>query len=497
MTRPQTAQDVYEALRRDRLIEPARLSAFADRCAPTGVAQTLDRLVTEGLLTPFQAREVAGGRGAGLWLGGYKVLDRLGKGGMGHVYLAEHAVLARQVAVKVLSDALRADPGARRRFVREARAAAALDHPNIVHVFDVNMTNDPPYLVMEYVNGISFQAAVARGGTFSTGEAAAVGLQVADGLARAAAVGLVHRDIKPANLLVDRGGAVKILDLGIVRFTHDDTFSRVHGSDVILGTLDYLAPEQAENYSTVDARADIYALGATLYFLLAGHPPYTMADVRQKLEAKLNVDPPPIHRLRPDVPHEFSTLLQRLMARDPGARVPCPAAVVAALHPWAAPGPDFPARLFRATSDSTAHGRRHTDHEPGRDHLPDTLCIIKPAARREPAPSDESPGDSVSYGEPAAPDEQPFAPPPTEEVFEAQAADTVGASTGAAPTDDALAVPPEVLAPPDLSALLGAISGARPAPPARGRFTLWPVIAAVGAALALAALVALATGAGR
>ena len=487
MTRPQTVQDVYEALRRDRLIEPARLGAFADRHAPTGVAPILDRLVAEGLLTPFQAREVAGGRGAGLWLGGYKVLDRLGKGGMGYVYLAEHAVLARLVAVKVLSDALRADPGARRRFVREARAAAALDHPNIVHVFDVNMTHDPPYLVMEYVNGISFQAAVAGTGTFSTGEVAAVGVQVADGLARAAAVGLVHRDIKPANLLVDRFGAVKILDLGIVRFTHDDTHSRVHGTEVILGTLDYLAPEQAENCSTVDTRADIYALGATLYFLLAGHPPYTVAGLHQKLEAKQTEDPPPIHHLRPDVPPEFSAVLQRLMARDPDARVPCPAAVAAALHPWAAPGPDFPARLFRATSDSTAHGRRHTDHEPARDHLPDTLCIVKPAARREPDPADESHADYVSYGEPAAPDGSLFAPPPTEELFDVQAADTVGANTGAALTDDALAVPPEVLALPDLTALLTA----RPAPPARSRCPLWPVVAAVAAVLALAALVAL------
>ena len=274
MTRPQTVQDVFDALGRDRLVEPARLAAFADRHGAPDVAGVLERLVVEGLLTGFQAGEVARGRGAALWLGGYRVLDRLGKGGMGSVFLAEHAVLGRRVAVKALSDELRADPTARRRFVREARAAAALDHPNIVRVFDVDMTNDPPFLVMEFVDGISLQAAVSHAGTFSAGEAAAVGVQVADGLAQAAAVGLVHRDIKPANLLVDRGGAVKILDLGIVRFTLEDTHSRVGGVDVILGTLDYLAPEQAEDSSAVDTRADIYALGATLYFLLAGHPPY-------------------------------------------------------------------------------------------------------------------------------------------------------------------------------------------------------------------------------
>ena len=158
-----------------------------------------------GDLTIYQADELAAGRWRGLWLGGYRVLDRLGKGGMGHVFLAEHAVLGKRVAVKVLSAGLRADPAARQRFVREARAAAAVDHPNIVHVFDVDMDHDPPFLVMEYVDGVNLQAAVARRGPFTAAEAATVGAEVARGLA-AAAAGLVHRDIKPANMLVDRQG---------------------------------------------------------------------------------------------------------------------------------------------------------------------------------------------------------------------------------------------------------------------------------------------------
>ena len=192
------------------------------------------------------------------------MLDRLGKGGMSHVFLAEHAVLGKRVAVKVLSAGLRADPSARQRFVREARAAAAVDHPNIVHVFDVDMDHDPPFLVMEYVDGVNLQAAVARHGAFTAAEAATVGVEVARGLAAAAAAGLVHRDIKPANLLVDRHGRVKILDLGIVRLPGEDTLPRLdagEGADVILGTLDYLAPEQAVDSSTVDARADLYSLG--------------------------------------------------------------------------------------------------------------------------------------------------------------------------------------------------------------------------------------------
>ena len=379
MTRPQTVTDVLDALRRDRLVEPARLTAFVDRAAPADAAELLTRLVADGLLTAFQAGEVGNGNGANLRLGQYRVLDRLGRGGMGSVFLAEHAVLGKRVAVKVLSDSLRADPGARKRFVREARAAAALDHPNIVAVFDADMAHDPPYLVMEYVDGISLQEAVARGGAFASGEAAAVAVQVAEGLARAAAVGLVHRDIKPANLLVDRRGAVKILDLGIVRFTSDDAFSRVNGAGVILGTLDYLAPEQADG-SEVDARTDLYALGATLYFLLTGHPPYPGNDMAWKLRAKLNTDPHPLQQLRPDLEPEFAAVVHRLMARDPADRPANPIAAEAALRPWAVPGPDFPGRLFRLLSDSTAHDRPTTGHTSAGDLLPDTLCIVRKTA---------------------------------------------------------------------------------------------------------------------
>ncbi|MBY0460763.1 MAG: serine/threonine protein kinase, partial [Gemmataceae bacterium] len=253
MPRPQTAQDVFAALRRDRLVEPARLAALEARVGGSA-GDALDRLVADGALTAYQAEAVADGAGWGLWLGGYKLLARLGRGGMGAVFLAEHGGSGRRVAIKALSDALRADPGARRRFSLEARAAAALDHPNIVRLCDVDMAHDPPFLVMEFVDGVSLQEAVARAGTFAAGEAAGVGAQVADGLTRAASVGLVHRDIKPANLLIDRGGAVKILDLGIARFTQEDMRSHAAGEHVILGTIDYLAPEQAVDSSGVDPR---------------------------------------------------------------------------------------------------------------------------------------------------------------------------------------------------------------------------------------------------
>jgi eukaryotic-like serine/threonine-protein kinase len=514
MTRPQSVQDVFDALARDRLVEPGQLRAFAERHAPTDVNAVLERLVADGLLTMFQAYEVADGRGSTLWLGAYKVLDRLGRGGTGHVFLAEHSVLGRRVAVKALSDSLRADPGARRRFVREARAAAALDHPNIVRVFDVNMTHEPPYLVMEFVDGVSLQAAVARAGTFSAGEAAAAGVQVADGLAQASAVGLVHRDIKPANLLIDRRGAVKILDLGIVRFTHDDTHSRVNARDLILGTLDYLAPEQAEDSSRVDTRADLYALGATLYFLIAGHPPYPVPDIRRKLEAKQTQDPPSLHALRPDVPPEFAAVVGRLMARDPDLRYPSPATVVAALHPWAQPGPDYPTRLFRASSDSTAHGRPRTDHEPSYDPLPDTLRITKPPGKRvtAAAPDDPLPGTDG----PASASNDPISARGRDDSYAdltvrpGPALDTQGVGNGASPTDDALAMPsdsvefpaelgltPDFPRPEDTARIVfQPVVPPTPAPPVRAAsrsraFWLILTVLALVAAVTIAVLIAL------
>lgn len=379
MARLETAQDVLEHLRQVGLVSDSRLIQVGPHLG-SGLSSTaaLTMLVSAGVLTPYQAEELQAGRGAELILGGYRVLDRLGKGGMSHVLLAEHVVLGKRVALKVLTGSVRFDPDARRRFVREARAAAAVDHPNIVHVFDIDVEHEPSYLVMEYVDGVNLQAAVARHGTFSSGEAAAVGVEVARGLAAAAAAGLVHRDIKPANLLVDRRGGVKILDLGIVRFPGDDTLLPGGGNEVILGTIDYLAPEQAVNSADVDARADLYALGATLYFLLAGHPPFPGSDVRHKLVAKQCCDPPPIHRLRPDVEPGLSQAIARLMMRVPAARCATATEAIELLAPYAALGPDYPGRLFRSNRPSTICENLPAGLDRDSDPLPPTERIRKP-----------------------------------------------------------------------------------------------------------------------
>jgi serine/threonine protein kinase len=455
MARPNHTQDAVDLVRRARLVGESDLTSFLTKLSPDpGPGALFDSLVAEGFLTPYQAEELADGRWRGFWLGSYLVLDRLGKGGMGHVYLAEHAVLKKRVAVKVLSSVFCADPHARRRFVREARAATAIDHANVVHVHDVDVDHDPPYLVMEFIDGVSLQAAVALSGSFSAGEAATVGAEVAYGLRAAAAAGLVHRDIKPANILVDRRGAVKILDLGIARLPGDDTQLPGDGSEVILGTLDYLAPEQAIDSTAVDARADLYALGATLYFLLAGHPPFPGSDLRHKLAAKQYSDPPPVHRLRPDVDAGLAEVIQKLLAREPAQRYPTAADAAAALAPFAALPPNFPARLFQPKRPSTVHDEVRA-HEV--DPMPPTQRIVRAGLR------------------PAMPDEPQ---PPYDALREG----TPTAELRKAPTDPAIALVPDRELPKP--------SEPEPPPAAGRRVWLWRLLAGLVALAAIAIVLA-------
>lgn len=315
-------------------------------------ADLLPRLLDAGLVTTFQANQLTAGRTKGFRIGNYIIREKLGAGGMGQVFLAQHATLPKQVAVKVLPPEFKSDPIALARFVREAKTCASISHPNIVGVYDVHGDANPPYIIMEYVDGISLQGAVADFGPLSPGEAAHCGYHSAIGLQRAFEAQLVHRDIKPPNILVSRAGVVKILDFGIARIKsgldEDDGLTMTGGekNKAILGTADYLAPEQAVDSSGVDTRADLYALGATLYYLLAGHPPFPEKSTTAKLLRKQVADPRPIHTLRPDVHPGLSAVIQKLLARTPEGRYQTPAEAAAALAPFAHPGLDFPGRLF-------------------------------------------------------------------------------------------------------------------------------------------------------
>jgi serine/threonine-protein kinase len=361
MPAPTTIPDLLDRLRKSGLIPADRLDGFlaglhASGRDPAKPGELLARLVEAGMLTQFHADRLAVGKYKGFQLGSYLILDQLGTGGMGQVYLAEHAAMRRLVALKVFPPYSAEDVVARERFLREARAAATLDHPNIVRVFDLCQEGKILYLVMEYVEGISLQALVARRGPLNVAAACHYGRQVAFGLHHANELGFVHRDIKPANLLLDRAGVVKILDLGLVRSEADASAGLTKQLDgkSILGTADYVAPEQAVDSSSVDIRADLYSLGATLYYLLTGRPLFPEGRTAQKLVWQQIKDPVHVTRLRPEVPRGLAEAIHTLLQKRPEDRYQTPAEVFDALARWthdeAAPPddsllPETPARV--------------------------------------------------------------------------------------------------------------------------------------------------------
>jgi eukaryotic-like serine/threonine-protein kinase len=235
------------------------------------------------------------------------------------------------------------------RFLREARAAAAVNHPNVVRAHDFDLAEGKfYYLIMEYVDGVNLHDLVKKIGPFPPEVAANYVAQATTGLAHISDCGLIHRDLKPGNLLVDRSGIVRILDLGLARFTNDDkdNLTRQHQGKSILGTADFLAPEQAIQADKIDVRADIYSLGATLYFLLSGRAPFEQQSVTHKLIAHQLRDPDPLT----GVPAELAAVVTKMMKKVPAERYQTPAEVIAALTPWASvpiPAPDpawFPGR---------------------------------------------------------------------------------------------------------------------------------------------------------
>lgn len=299
--------------------------------------QLAENLVRDGRLTDFQARNLLAGRWRGFLISGkYRLLRRLGAGGMGAVYLCEHIFMRRRVALKLLPPAWANDPDALERFRREAEAVGRLDHPNIVRAHDLDREGKLNFLVLEYVDGCNLHDFVERNGPLSVGRAAQYLRQAAQGLDHAHQAGLVHRDIKPGNLIVDHQGIVKLLDLGLAQFFDDHSQNRLkdmEAGDNFIGTADYLAPEQVVS-SHVDIRADIYSLGATLYYLLTGRGPFQEGTVPQKLIWHQVRQPRPVHVLRPDVPVVLEKVLEKMMAKEPGHRFQIPAEVVQALEPW-------------------------------------------------------------------------------------------------------------------------------------------------------------------
>ncbi len=336
---PNSGKAVVELVRKAELADDDVLNAFVREAGSVlrTASDTATRLVEAGILTAFQARLILQGKYKGFKLGQYRLLDQIGAGGMGQVFLAEHVRLHRRVALKVLPRARAANPMDLERFYREARAVATLNHPNIVRAYDIDHFENLHFLVMEYLDGQTLLARLAEaGGVLSVPEACGYAIQVAAGLQHAHEKRIVHRDIHPGNLLLDHDGVVKILDMGIARLFHDDadSLTEKYNPGMVMGTADYIAPEQAMGSSTLDHRADIYSLGATLYHLVTGRPPFE-GNTAAKLVAHQLHPVPPAHWVNPAVPEEVSAIIEAMMAKDPDERYQSAAEVIAALVPFA------------------------------------------------------------------------------------------------------------------------------------------------------------------
>jgi serine/threonine protein kinase len=353
MAAPTTTTEFVELLRRSGIIPPATLQKLLEQL-PLEPVKAAGYLVKLGALTPFQAKLILSGRHRGFKLGPYIILDQIGQGGMGMVYQAEHETLRRKVAIKILTSTESKNNITIERFQREARAAAALDHPNIVRIFDVACQGETHYLVMEYIDGETLDQINEKSGPMACGRAVELMLQACAGLQHAYEKGFVHRDIKPANLILSKDNTLKILDMGLARsFDNSDKLTELLDQGSVVGTADFISPEQAMNSPGQDIRADIYSLGATFFSLVTGRPPFE-GNTTQKLIQHQMKEPPTIGSIDKTFPSGLSEVVSKMLKKRPDDRYQTPAEVMAALGPWLPSNSRVVATLSRTNLPQTA-----------------------------------------------------------------------------------------------------------------------------------------------
>jgi len=340
---------------------------ISPKATPKDAKELARELVRKNKLTKFQADEVYRGKGKSLILGNYVLMEKIGAGGMGQVFKARHRRMDRLVAVKLLPEAMTRETAAVARFAQEVKAAARLRHTNIVAADDADQADGVHFLVMELVDGIDLSALVKKDGPLSVEKAINCILQAAQGLEYAHAEGVVHRDIKPANLLLDRKGTVKILDMGLARIESVGNAigdaaapGELTNTGTIMGTVDYMAPEQAVDTRSAGARADIYSLGCSLFFLLTGKVIYDGDTVMKKLLAHRNQPIPSIRAVRFDVPERLEMIFRKMVAKKTRDRYQSMTEVIAEL------------RRCTASQDQAI------DAQPSADSLADTCLTNLP-----------------------------------------------------------------------------------------------------------------------
>jgi serine/threonine protein kinase len=300
--------------------------------APQNAEELARELVRQRKLTKFQATQLWQGKGKSLVLGNYVLMEKIGQGGMGAVYKAEHRRMKRLVAIKMLPPQMVKNAAAAARFQREVQAAAKLRHPNIVAADDSDCANGVHFLVMECVDGSDLSALIHKNGPLPLNQAVNYIIQAARGLEFAHSEGVVHRDIKPANFLLDRRGTVKILDMGLARIDGESAGqAALTTTGAIMGTVDYMSPEQAMDTKTADARADIYALGCSLYFLLTGKATYQGDTIMKKLVAHRELPIPSLRAACAEVPEQVDAVFKKMIAKKVEDRYQTMTEVITAL----------------------------------------------------------------------------------------------------------------------------------------------------------------------
>jgi eukaryotic-like serine/threonine-protein kinase len=454
--------ELLDWLERYQLLTPGQVHELRPQVArfPDARALAAD-LIRRDWLTPYQVNQIMQDRGDQLVLGALQLRERLGEGAMGQVFKGWHTRLEQVIAIKTLHRDLIANARAMDRFRQEIEAASQLHHPNIVKVRDAGEIDGRPFLVMDYVDGTNLSFLVKTQGPLPVPIAVECARQAAVGLQHAFERGVVHRDVKPGNLVLQRDHSnraapltipttkdfcIKILDFGLARFDSERRYSpRLTHPGSTLGTVDYMAPEQAESARDVDTRADIFALGCTLFFLLTGKPPFPGASVAEKIKARLSGTAPSVREARPEVPAELARVLERMMARQPADRYQTPAEVAAALQPFTEPAAAVVPRMeldrrvplampVTAPAGEAPVGEAPVGEAPvGAVPIPLAHPIAAQEARAEPAPLAEAvmPSPPVGEGLFALDGSSPFASGAADDTPAPTLADPAGRPTPA------------------------------------------------------------------
>lgn len=351
-----------QALSRSGLMPPAAVQEVIDAVPDKSrkdARRLAEHFVRLGKLSHFQARKLLDGTAGGLVLGPYHVVMPIGRGGMGTVYLARDTKNPRLLALKVLPPKkARGSDRMLQRFRREMELSQRVAHPNLTQTYDVGVEQGVYYIAMEYIAGVSLFRVVATGGPLPVARAAKLFSQAALGLDSAHSGGLIHRDLKPSNLMVTPRDQVKVLDLGLAIMMDEEEgdIEVIGGKGYVVGSMDYIAPEQTLDAAAVDARSDLYGLGAAMYYALTGYPPFPGGDMKSKIRRHRKELPTPLQDMNPLVPAEFAAIVHALLAKRPADRPQSALEVRQLLLPFADPepppyvgpavgGPDVVARL--------------------------------------------------------------------------------------------------------------------------------------------------------